>query len=92
MAFETYEEFDDTMTDILSSGPGDDVTSWHKKQLAELFSGMDRDSLIEQINIYYVNEYPSNLRNGELEVVAELINELYASPTPVSPNVRIVFE
>lgn len=73
MSYDTYEEFYDQMTDILSSGCGFDFRPWHKEQIEELVSGMDSDRVIEDLNIYYGDQEPSNLLEGELETISDMV-------------------
>lgn len=69
-----YEQFDSTMSDILSSGNGQRFTSWHRDELKELFEKIDdRKVLVDYINIFYSNIYLSDMLDGETEEVAELI-------------------
>lgn len=84
MAYETYEEFDDQMTDILSSGSCFEMSEWHVKRVKELISEMDRDRVIEDLNIWYGNQEPSDLREDEISSIAEMING--------TVSVKIVFE
>lgn len=70
-----YEEFQDAMSDILSSGNGMEFLNWHKKKLKELFKTVsDRDVLVDYLNTFYSNVEPNDLLEGELDEVAELIN------------------
>lgn len=70
-----YEEFQNEMSDILSSGNGMEFLNWHKKKLKELFKTVsDRDVLVDYLNTFYSNVEPNDLLEGELDEVAELIN------------------
>ena len=91
MSYDTYEEFAEEMTAILSSGNGSLLT-WHETELAELVEGMDRDSVIEHLNIYYADEDPEGLVDGELSLMAELVSKLDPSQKEVDYNVQIVFK
>lgn len=72
---EQYEEFQNEMSDILSSGNGMEFLNWHKKKLKELFKTVsDRDVLVDYLNTFYSNVEPNDLLEGELDEVAELIN------------------
>lgn len=84
MSYETYEEFDDQMSDILSSGSCFEMSKWHVKQVKELISEMDRDRIVEDLNIWYGTQEPSELREGELSYISEMING--------TVSVKIVFE
>ena len=80
----TYEEFDDQMSDILSSGSCFEMSNFHREEIKELFSEMDRGRIIEDLNGWYGEQEPSELREGELEYIAELIEG--------TVSVKIVFE
>lgn len=70
-----YEEFQNEMSDILSSGNGMEFLNWHKRKLKELFKTVsDRDVLVDYLNTFYSNVEPNDLLEGELDEVAELIN------------------
>lgn len=84
MSYETYEEFDDQISDILSSGSCFEMSNFHITSIKELISEMDRDRVIEDLNIWYANQEPADLREGELGYISEMID--------ASVSVRIVFE
>jgi len=92
MAYETYEDFSTEMTEILSSGSVFEMSDWHETSIAELFSGMDRDCVIDFVNRWYASQNAEELRDGELATVADLIRQLDPSRGHVKANVRIVFE
>ena len=92
MSVDTYEELDDQLTDILSSGGPFEMSTWHKESLRELFEGFDRDSLISQLNLWYAGQTVGELREGELEVVAELVNELDPKAKKVNAESTIIFK
>ena len=83
--YDTYEEFDDEMGDILSSGSCFEMSKFHTTSIAELFSEMDRDRIIEDLNIWYGTQEPDQLREGEISYIAE---ELLKGTV----SVKIVFE
>jgi hypothetical protein len=91
MPYETYEEFSNTMTDILSSGNCIEFTPWHKRQIAELVDGMDRDSVIEFLNIFYSTQTVSEIMEGELSWIAEHVNNMNPSSPPISAKTTIIF-
>ena len=84
MSYETYQEFDDEMSDILSSGQCFEMSTFHITQIKTLISEMDHDRVVEDLNIWYANQEPSDLREGELGHIAEMIG--------ASVSVKIVFE
>lgn len=70
-----YEEFQDTMADILSSGNGIEFLNWHRKELKKLFKTVkNRDVLVDYLNSFYSTVEPHEMLEGELDEVAELIN------------------
>ena len=92
MSYDTYEEFADTMTGVLSSGSGFSIQNFHEEAIAELMEGMDRDSVIEHLNIYYADQDADELIEGELSLMAELVSKLDPSQKEVDYNVQIVFK
>lgn len=84
MSYDTYEEFSDRICDTLSSGSVFECSSFHREQITELLSEMDRDRVIEDLNIFYATQEPYELREGELELIAELVKGKVST--------RIVFE
>ena len=92
MAYDTYEEFSDTMSDILSSGGAFEMENWHVQSIAKLIEGMDRDSVVNYANIFYSDQDPAELREGELADVAELISKLEPSRPEVGVDFQIVFK
>ena len=85
MSYETYEEFDDQMSDILSSGSCFEMSNFHRTEIKELLSGMDRDCVINDLNTWYGKQEPEELREGELSYIGEELLEGIVS-------VKIVFE
>ena len=92
MSYDSYEEFASEMTNILSSGSVVEMSDWHHEHIASLFEGMDHDCVLDFVNRWYESQNPEELRDGELETVAELINNLDPSQTEVEAEVRIVFK
>ena len=92
MSYDTYEEFSDTMTDVLSSGNGLTMLRFHEEAITELVEGMDRDSVIQHLNIYYADQDPEELIEGELSLMAYLVSKLNPSQKEVDYNVQIVFK
>lgn len=91
MSYESYEEFSDGMTDILSSGSPFELSDWHEKSIAELIEGMDRDSVVQFLNMWYAGEDPEELREGELSYIAEAVSNLDVNSVPITAGFRITF-
>ena len=88
----TYEELSEQLSDILSSGNVFEMSDWHTNSIAKLIEGMDRDSVVEQLNMFYAGEDPSDLREGELGTIAELVSNLEPNREKVGVEFRVVFE
>ena len=71
MSFNSYEEFSQRMTGILSSGSVLELSDWHEQQLTELFSGMHKGTLIDFLNIWYRSQQIEDVREDELSWIAE---------------------
>lgn len=81
----TYEDFDEQMDDILSSGQGSDLSNWHKNQLKELFGSFPNKELaVEYANTYYSTIEPEYIREEELDYIASLLDK--------KPKTSITFE
>jgi hypothetical protein len=91
MSYDTYEEFSDEMSDILSSGGGFEVEEFHEIHITNLLAGMDRDSVIEHLNLFYADLDPSELREGELGMVADIVSNLNSDQEEVEADFRIIF-
>ena len=89
--YNTYEHFSDTLTDVLSSGCGFEMSNWQEGKIAELMEGMDRDSVIDHLNIFYSDQDPSELLEGELSYVAECVSNLDVNQDKVEVESKIVF-
>ena len=89
---DTYEEFSEEMSSILSSGSVFEMSPWHKNSIAKLIDGMDRDSVVMQLNLWYAGEDPSDLREGELGTIAELVSNLEPNRDKVTVEFKVVFE
>lgn len=75
MSYKNYDEFCNKMDDILSSGSVFEMTSWHTNQIKLLLKDMDRNQLIDDLNNYYSDQQePDQLREGELDLISELVN------------------
>lgn len=69
-----YSKFEDEMNDILSSGPSMGFYDVHQQKVRELFEKVDGGKLVAYLNRYYETIGSGELREGELEGIAELID------------------
>ena len=92
MSYETYEEFSDNLGDILSSGNGITLLTFHEETITDLVSGMDRDSVVEFLNIFYSDQDPSELLEGELGMIAGIVSNLDPKRDDVTADFQIVFK
>ncbi len=92
MSYETYEEFEDNLGNILSSGGCGEVSDFHEESITELVSGMDRDSVVDFFNIFYTDQDPSELREGELSLISEIVSDLDKSRDEVEVSAQIIFK
>ena len=91
--YDTYEQFDDTLAAVFSSGCGFDMSmsNWQKRKISELVEGMDRDSVVEHLNLFYGSQDPSDLLEGELSYMAECVSNLDVNRDKVKVESRITF-
>ncbi len=88
---DTYEEFSERLSDILSSGSPFEMSNWHTKSIANLIEGMDKDSVVMQFNLFYSGQDPEDLREGELATIVDLINALDVNSEKIYVETKIVF-
>ena len=62
----------DQVDDILSSGYGDDLSSWHEEELTELAKSLNKAEKAELFQEYVRTLDPACCIEGELEVMSEL--------------------
>ena len=91
MAVDTYEEFSEILADILSSGSVFGMAKWHRNAIAKMFDGMDRDSVVEQLNMFYACQDPEDLREGELGTIVDLVNAMDVNSEKIYVESKIVF-
>ena len=73
----TKADFMEQYADIISSGYGGELTDWHKKELTELFNGMDKAVLEEWLVEMYHLDYglEEGLGAEELNWTAEYLGK-----------------
>ena len=90
--YNKYEQFSDSLVDTLSSGCGFEMSNWQEGQIAKLVEGMDRDSVIDDLNTFYSDQDPSELLEGELSYMAECVSNLDVNQDKVTVESKIIFE
>ena len=69
----TSEAIQDAISDIMSSGQGFGVSRWHREQMMELKEAIGQDRMREEVQFFYKYEDVENLKEGELEMMCEVV-------------------
>ena len=87
-----FEKFYDQMVDILSSGSGFEVESWHKREIENLFKRFrSRKELIEYLNEFYCGHQAEYLRENEVRAVASLVDKLFPDAPKTKAEASVKF-
>jgi hypothetical protein len=86
-----YSDFDAQMTDILilSSGQGGDgISDWQRSELTTLFAKVNPELLPTWATDYYNDSVElSDVLEGELDLVTELLNCTMTTSVKFTPNI-----
>ena len=67
------EEAITQLDEIMESGQGCGVCDWHREQVKELFESFSDAERRDMVKVYYQNIDPAYIREGELEMINEII-------------------